>query len=109
LVGRQVQAIEEKVGGFIPRIVRPVAEKYAGFVEAADGKAHQVAEGRQLLAILVVEVGGHVKVPRRDEMGWEDGLGQIDLEQIDLMMPLCSYGHCEQAQGNRAMLVPCDP
>ena len=59
-IERQVQGMQEKVGGFVPRIVGTMAEKEAGLIETADGKAHQVAQGGEFALGLFEEVGSHL-------------------------------------------------
>jgi photosystem II stability/assembly factor-like uncharacterized protein len=49
-VERQVQAVQQQIDRFVPGVVGAVTEEQSAFVEAADGKAQQVAQGRSSLA-----------------------------------------------------------
>ena len=49
-VQRQVERVQDQIGGFVVGVVAAVAEKQPGFVETADGKAQKVAHG--------IEAGG---------------------------------------------------
>ncbi|EXI68806.1 MAG: hypothetical protein AW07_04304 [Candidatus Accumulibacter sp. SK-11] len=46
----QVQVVQQEVDGFVPGVVRSVAEEQLRLVEAADGEAQQVTQGDQLFA-----------------------------------------------------------
>jgi hypothetical protein len=51
-VQRQVEGMQDEVGGFVVRVVRAMPEKQTGIVETADGETQDVADGGQFLGCL---------------------------------------------------------
>ena len=55
-IQRQIQRVQEEVGGFVPGVIGAMSEEELGFSEAADGKTHQIAQRAEFVLGLLEEV-----------------------------------------------------